>query len=67
MGVSLINSTETSLKGVDEIQFREVKVGAESERVKTDKPLWSTLAVIAFVVLMLEWWYFQKRPSGMPS
>ncbi|MFO1093913.1 MAG: VWA domain-containing protein [Planctomycetaceae bacterium] len=67
MGVSLINSTETSLADVDEIQFREVKVGAESERVQTDKPLWSTLAAIAFVVLLLEWWYFQKRPSGMPS
>ncbi|MBL8850378.1 MAG: VWA domain-containing protein [Planctomycetaceae bacterium] len=66
-GVSLINSTETSLKGVNEIQFREVKVGAESERVKTDKPLWSTLAAMAFGILLLEWWYFQKRPSGMPA
>ena len=67
LGVSLVNSTETSLRGVDEIQFREVKVTGESERVKSDKPLWGTLAVMAFVVLLLEWWYFQKRPSGMPS
>jgi hypothetical protein len=67
VGVSLINSTETSLTGVDEIQFREVTVDAESERVKTDKPLWGTLAFVAFVVLLIEWWYFQKRPSGMPS
>lgn len=67
IGVSLINSTETSLTGVDEIQFREVKVGAEVEKVKTDRPLWSTLALAAFGVLLLEWWYFQKRPSGMPS
>lgn len=67
LGVSLVNSTETSLKGVDEIQFREVKVGAESERVKTDQPLWGTLAAIAFAVLLFEWWYFQKRPAGMPS
>lgn len=67
VGVSLLNSTETSLAGVDEIQFREIKVGAESERVKTDRPLWSTLALVAFAVLLLEWWYFQKRPSGMPS
>ena len=67
LGVSLVNSTETSLTGVDEIQFREVKVTGESERVKSDKPLWGTLAFAAFVVLLLEWWYFQKRPSGMPS
>ena len=67
LGVSLVNSTETSLTGVDEIQFREVKVTGESERVKSDKPLWGTLAFAAFVMLLLEWWYFQKRPSGMPS
>lgn len=67
IGVGLLNSTETSLTGVDEIQFRELKVGAEEERLKTDKPLWTTLAVLAFVVLMIEWWYFQKKPAGMPN
>lgn len=66
-GVGLLNATETSLVGVDEIQFREIKVGAEEERLKQDKPLWTTLAVLAFVVLMLEWWYFQKKPAGMPN
>ena len=66
-GVGLLNATETSLVGVDEIQFREIKVGAAEERLKQDKPLWTTLAVLAFVVLMLEWWYFQKKPAGMPN
>ncbi len=66
-GVGLLNSTESSLVGVDEIQFREIKVAAEEERLKTDKPLWTTLAIVAFSVLMIEWWYFQKKPAGMPN
>jgi hypothetical protein len=65
IGAGLLNSTETSLFGVDELQFREVPVAAESERVQADKPLWSTLALAAFIMLLIEWWYFQKRPSGM--
>ena len=65
IGVGLLNSTETSLFGVDELQFREVPVVAESERLQADKPLWSTLALVAFFMLLIEWWYFQKRPAGM--
>ena len=65
IGVGLLNSTETSLFGVDELQFREVPVAAESERLKADKPLWSTLALAAFCMLLVEWWYFQKRPAGL--
>lgn len=65
IGVGLLNATETSLFGVDELQFREVPVEAESERLQADKPLWSTLALVAFFMLLLEWWYFQKRPTGM--
>lgn len=65
IGAGLLNSTETSLFGVDELQFREVPVEAESERLQADKPLWSTLALAAFIMLLIEWWYFQKRPSGM--
>ena len=65
IGTGLLNSTETSLFGVSELQFREVPIEAESERLQADKPLWSTLALAAFFMLLVEWWYFQKRPSGM--
>jgi hypothetical protein len=66
-GAALLNSTETSLFSVDEIQFRELKVSASEERLKTDKPLWPKLAAAAFAMLLLEWWFFQKKPAGMPS
>jgi hypothetical protein len=67
VGASLLNPTETSLAAVDEIQFRELKVSAEEEKLKSDKPLWPKLALAAFGMLLLEWWYFQKKPAGMPA
>lgn len=66
-GASLLNPTETSLAGVDEIQFRELKVAAEEDRLQSDKPLWPKLALAAFCMLLIEWWYFQKKPAGMPA
>jgi hypothetical protein len=64
---SALNSTETSLYGVKDIQFSELKVSASEEQLKMDKPLWHKLAAVAFGFLLLEWWFFQKKPAGMPS
>jgi hypothetical protein len=66
-GAGLLNSTETSLYSVKDIQFRELKVSASEEQLKMDKPLWPKLAAAAFAFLLLEWWFFQKKPAGMPS
>jgi hypothetical protein len=65
IGVSLLTVGETSLATVDQLQFRELKVGAAAALLKSDRPLWPWLAGFGFVVLLMEWWYFQKRPSGM--
>lgn len=67
VGVSLLNPTETKLETVDTITFNELSVEAEGERIQTDKPLWEWLAAMAFVVLLFEWWYFQKKPAGIPD
>jgi hypothetical protein len=64
VGTSLLNSTETSLFGVDEIHFRELSVTATIEPAKTDRPLWPWLAFAAFAVLLGEWWLFLRRPGG---
>lgn len=63
MAVSLLNAQETSLTGVDQIQFSELAVSASDTLVESDRPLWSVLAMIAFVVLLLEWWFYQRRPT----
>ncbi|QDT97436.1 vWA domain-containing protein [Gimesia aquarii] len=67
ISVSLLNPMETSLVSVDEIQFSEVPVSAAQTQIDSDKPLWSEFALIAFVLLLLEWWYFQRRPGGIPA
>jgi Ca-activated chloride channel homolog len=64
VGAGLLSATETSLWGVEEIQFRELTVGASDQPVSTDKPLWSYLAYAAFVFLLVEWWVFLRRPGG---
>jgi hypothetical protein len=65
LGVSLLTVTETSLATVDQLQFREMSIGAAGEMLKTDHPLWPELAAAGFVLLLIEWWYFQRRPGGL--
>lgn len=67
ISVSLLNPLETSLVSVEEIQFSEVPVTAAQAQIDSDKPLWSEFALIAFLLLLIEWWYFQRRPAGIPS
>jgi hypothetical protein len=65
LGVSLLTVTETSLATVDQLQFREMSVAAAGEMLKTDHPLWPALAAAGFMLLLVEWWYFQRRPGGL--
>ncbi|MCA9005171.1 MAG: VWA domain-containing protein [Planctomycetaceae bacterium] len=67
ISVSLLNPLETSLVSVEEIQFSEVPITATQTQIDSDKPLWGEFAFIAFLLLLGEWWYFQKRPSGTMS
>lgn len=67
IGASLISSSETGLNAVEKLQFPEVSVSASNTILKTDRPLWGWFAAAAMVFLLLEWWYFQKRPSGVPA
>lgn len=67
LGISLLSSSETGLNSVDKLMFPEVSVSAASTILKTDQPLWRWFAASALAFLLLEWWYFQKRPSGVPA
>jgi Ca-activated chloride channel homolog len=64
VGVSLLSPQETSLASVAEIQFREMSVTAAEATLKSDRPLWPLLAFMAFGMLLVEWWYYQRRPGG---
>jgi hypothetical protein len=63
IGVSLLTVTETSLAAVEQLQFRELSVGVAGTMLKSDHPLWGVLAGIGFALLLVEWWYFQRRPA----
>ena len=65
VGASLLSPRETGLAASDEIQFNEqLSVKASEVRLKTDKALWSHLALVAFGVLLIEWWFFHRKPGG---
>jgi Ca-activated chloride channel family protein len=68
VGVSLLDSLETSLAAVKQLRFKEnQEVAATNERIDADRPLWPSLALAGLGVLLVEWWYFQRRPGGWPS
>lgn len=64
MGASLLDAGESSLAGVEQLQFRELSVNAADKPIAMDRSFWSTMLWIALAVLVFEWWYFH-RPRGM--
>lgn len=65
VGVGLLSPGETALTGVDQIQFNEhLQVAATVGVVKSDRPLWPFALALALGVLLVEWWFFQKKPGG---
>lgn len=65
VGAGLLSPTETSLSGVEQIEFNEqLHVGAAAVVVKSDWPLWPALLMGGLCVLMVEWWFFQRKPGG---
>jgi hypothetical protein len=66
IGTGLLNATESSLTSVEELRFTELTVAAEqSDKIDSDRPLWWILALLAFIVMLVEWWYFQRARGAM--
>lgn len=65
VGASVLSASETSLSGVQEIRFSQgLTVGASESPAKTDHSLWKYIALGGFAVLLVEWWFFNRRPRG---
>ena len=63
VGASLLSLQETSLKAVEEVEFGDsVAVVVEETVKKTDRSLWWLVALCGYGVLLLEWWWFQRKP-----
>ncbi len=67
LGVGLLDARESTLVSVPEIQFREMKVAATEATLERDRPLWSPIALLGFCALLVEWWYFQRRPAAVSA
>jgi Ca-activated chloride channel family protein len=66
IGTGLLSGIETSLKPVEELRFSELTVATdESKQVDSDRPFWWIMALLAFGVLIFEWWYFQRARGAM--
>jgi hypothetical protein len=62
LGVSLLSTNETGLTTVNEVEFGDrISVATASVAPKADRSLWWTLAALGFAVLLIEWWWFQRR------
>ena len=62
LGVSLLSTSETGLATVNEVEFGDrISVATASVAPKADRSLWWTLAALGFTVLLIEWWWFQRR------
>ncbi len=63
IGASLLSLQETSLKAVSEVEFGDhVAVMVGEEVKKADRSLWWIVALMGYGVLLLEWWWFQRKP-----
>jgi len=66
IGTGLLSGTETSLQAAGELRISELTVATdEARQLDADRPFWWLLALIAFGVLILEWWYFQRARGAM--
>jgi hypothetical protein len=61
VGTGLLSGTETTLKVVEDLKVAEAEVKAEElDGLESDRPIWWSLAALAFGVMLFEWWYFQR-------
>ena len=62
VGASVLSMSESGLAAVEQIEFNDrLKVAAASAPVSSDRALWWPLACAGFGVLLIEWWFFNRR------
>ncbi|WP_200761469.1 vWA domain-containing protein [Poriferisphaera corsica] len=64
LGASLLSEKETNLSIVDTIRFEEHDAIAVTKDVVIDKPIWYWFAIAGLAFLIIEWWFYQRKPGG---
>jgi len=67
LGTGLLSASESQLSTVDKLQFPETSVSTAATTIQTDQPIWGWFALAGMALLLGEWWYFQRRPGGVPA
>jgi Ca-activated chloride channel homolog len=67
VAANLLSSTESTLTPVGSIEFDEQTVASADEVLASDQPVWSIVAFLAFVLLLVEWWIFQRPRTQNPA
>ncbi|MFG0283473.1 MAG: hypothetical protein ACF8R7_03540, partial [Phycisphaerales bacterium JB039] len=62
---NLLNPDESDLRAADDIQIASRAIGVASEADRADAPrrLWPWLLLAALVIMMLEWWIYNRKVS----
>lgn len=68
VGTGILSSLESSLQEVEDLEFAELSVSTEDTiQIDSGQQLWWLLALLAFLILLTEWWYFQRQKTGVAA
>ena len=67
VAANLLSSAESTLIPVSSIEFDEQTVTPASEVLTSDRPVWSIVTLLAFGLLLVEWWFFQRPRTLNPN
>jgi hypothetical protein len=59
--VDLLDSVESNIKPREELQLGKYSQVAATTMRRANMELWRSIAAIALVVLLFEWWYYHRR------
>lgn len=60
---NLLDSAESDIRPRDELKFGELTRVVATTLKSTNMELWRTLAGVALVVLLFEWWFYHRRTA----
>ena len=64
VGVSLLQPSETLLQSTQRLTLIEGAVAATTAPPETNRSLWWVFALLALGFLLIEWWFWQRKPGG---
>jgi len=60
--VNLFSDSESNIKPAETIQVGRTRIGAVKQEKLGERELWPWFAMTAFILLILEWWIYHRRP-----